>query len=160
MIVAAIILCFVFVTQGNNFVSKLGEARMTKQASEASVAKLESRLAKLHEYKKEEGQSIIVAYQTFFNNALAISNSVGGDLLVKNKNGDPDKDIRFAVKPSDYEGVSSLELEVSVNNLSSERAAMSTFMAFTELSRALPVKILSFTEEKNYIVFNVLVYGI
>lgn len=156
----AIVVCCFLTSQGHSFITKLGVLGQTKKTTEASIAKQEARLATLLQYKKEEGQTLVVSYQAFYNNVLAISNAVGSGVTVKVKGGDQDKDIRLAAKPSEYEGISSLELEVTLNNLNSVNAAMSTFNAFSDLAKDTPIKILGFQEEKDSVIFNVIVYGI
>ena len=126
----------------------------------AEVDSLNKSLDWLNSFKAREPQTLLSSYENFLNNVYLISNTNQASVLIRSKDVSSDKNLKMSVKVSPYSGISQVDLEITLGNLTSFNKLAAVFDAFSDLENNTPVVIDGFYQERDFIVFNVSILGV
>ena len=124
------------------------------------VTSLNKSLAWLNGFQARKPQTLLSSYETLLNNVrlVATANQVG--VLIKSKDVTQDKDIKLSAKESPYSGISQIDLEITVSDLTDSNKLAAIFDAFTVLENSTPIIIKGFFQEKDYLIFSISILGV
>ena len=155
-----VLIAAIFFTQAKSAYGHRSLLLNSNQSIVTEVGSLTKTLDWLSHFHTQPPQSLMRNYQDFLNNVYLIANGNQAVVLIKNEAGGDDKGIKITSKDSFLIGVSQVDLDITVGDLTNFNKLSAIFNAFSELEKTTPVIIHGFFQEKDYLIFNVSVLGV
>jgi len=155
-----ILIAAIFITQAKTAYEHKSTLLKLNQGVLTEVNSLNKTLDLLNNFQARQPQSILNSYRDFLNNVYLIANANNAIVLTKSSDLSAVKDIKITSKDSSFNGVSQIDLDITVGDLSNFNKLSAIFIGFSDLEKSTPIILHGFYQEKDYLIFKISVLGV